>query len=344
MSYPSSCTTNYVRSTNVKPIDTIQCNDEQPTYQSDAISCYLEKTEDKEAYSLNPGYEMIWDFNFHLRQVFINRRQPNEVYRNFLERDRLITDISPKADIVEICEKKTLDQWPERGYLLSDIEFLTKYSEPGDIVFYYENRDENNHIIEYTASIFESLVFYAHKSNGKFYSANVITYNDLFDISDVMKNITDARLLIISYSFDMAEQLDYIEINQPYASLLNFDIEEKESYYDGDLKYPIWSLINNSWSRLTVTDRNFKEYDGKLYLQQLFYFQQRIREHHYLGGIERQGLDHCYDCNAEVFILKKYIEKIYPDASEKDKMLYLLALSSGISDILSSNGRTLLIE
>ena len=49
------------------------------------------------------------------------------------------------------------------------------------------------------------------------------------------------------------------------------------------------------------------EWDNKMYEEQMFYFNNIIRVSYYEHDVEVEGLDHCYDCASEVYILKKYL-------------------------------------
>lgn len=88
-----------------------------------------------------------------------------------------------------------------------------------------------------------------------------------------------------------------------------------------------------------------KVWDNKLYEDQMFYFNTIGRVTYYEHQVEGDGLDHCYDCCAEIYILQNYLVKsgkLTEDkigTSEANKMISEMSLK--ISPQCSSQGRTL---
>lgn len=62
-------------------------------------------------------------------------------------------------------------------------------------------------------------------------------------------------------------------------------------------------------TRLVVHENcNEREYDCAKYQDQLFHFNKTERTFCYKHDVNVVGLDHCYDCRAEVYVFEKYIE------------------------------------
>ena len=87
----------------------------------------------------------------------------------------------------------------------------------------------------------------------------------------------------------------------------------------------------------SATVRN--EYSKK-YEEQLFFFNTVTRPALYEHDVtEGEGIDHCYDCRAEVHILSSYLEIF--EAVPKDKLaMEVSSMSKTISEQIA-NGRTL---
>ncbi len=51
------------------------------------------------------------------------------------------------------------------------------------------------------------------------------------------------------------------------------------------------------------------EYDHTKYEEQMFYFNTVTRPALYQHDVQGEGIDHCYDCRAEVHILSSYLAK-----------------------------------
>lgn len=114
-------------------------------------------------------------------------------------------------------------------------------------------------------------------------------------------------------------QMRWHKIIKPKASMLKFRLSwkpGKTNYLEGDIYFPIWGPITTTESRLIVKrDANITEYDNRKYEQQMFYFNTGInklvfkfllwivmRVARYFHDVEGEGIDHCYDCTAEVIL------------------------------------------
>src|SRR5690606_38507126 len=119
-------------------------------------------------------------------------------------------------------------------------------------------------------------------------------------------------------------------------------------YLDGTVFLPVWGPQTTSESRLVVDkDPKTKIWNPLTYERQMFYFNTVTRVMYYkhdIGREEGEGLDHCYDCMSEIFILQKYIEKyIKPKDKDLDMKKKIIEMSKEISyEISLGSGRTLL--
>lgn len=117
---------------------------------------------------------------------------------------------------------------------------------------------------------------------------------------------------------DMMDQMKWYDILKPFKSMFKFRLpyvgddkvsKTKLEYLDGKLYLQIWEGKTSSETRLVV-DRNAKKklYDCVQYEDQLYRFNTVERVNCYKHDIEAPGIDHCYDCRAEVFILDQYLK------------------------------------
>ena len=114
----------------------------------------------------------------------------------------------------------------------------------------------------------------------------------------------------------MTAQMKWYEILRPFRSMLKFRLpyigdklnrKEKMKYLEGDIFFQIWPAGSSSECRLIVKENASKDkvYDSIKYEDQLFRFNQVERVMCYKHDVEVDGLDHCYDCRAEVFVFEE---------------------------------------
>lgn len=90
-----------------------------------------------------------------------------------------------------------------------------------------------------------------------------------------------------------------------------------------------------------------RDYNNTAYEEQMFYFNTRQRVALYPHRAKGEGLDHCYDCRAEVHILQAYCEQVMgmPTGTKEERarvMDCVEAMSKRISHALTGGKRTLL--
>ena len=117
-----------------------------------------------------------------------------------------------------------------------------------------------------------------------------------------------------SVSEDMANQRRWYTIMQPLAAMLKFRLpwsKGKTEYLDGEVFLPIWGPQTTTEARLicgTTRGCGVKLWDNTMHCDQMFYFNSVTRLMAYDHDVrEAQGLDHCYDCAAEVCVLRQYL-------------------------------------
>lgn len=116
---------------------------------------------------------------------------------------------------------------------------------------------------------------------------------------------------------DMQMQMKWHDIMKPFKSMFKFRLpyvgennsNKMVEYLDGDIYFQTWEGKTSSETRLIV-DRNSKrkQYDCSLYENWLFRFNTVERVLCYQHEVKAPGLDHCYDCRAEVHIFDEFVK------------------------------------
>jgi cap2 methyltransferase len=269
-------------------------------------------------------------------------------------------------------EVKTVIHWGQRKLLMSEIEFLTLYGTPNRMVVYVGAAPGTH--IAFLSNLFPELHFhcvdpapFTVKETDK-----ITIVQDLFSdemaqklgedhpgllfISDIRtadwerdngRVIEEKRdMLEGKVQRDMSIQKEWHTRMKPMRSMLKFRLPwaaGTTSYLDGDVYLPVWGPITTTETRLITKENTVAEieYDHTKYEEQLFFFNTVTRPALYEHDVtEGEGLDHCYDCRAEIHILSSYLEKF--KAVPKDKLAKEVGLmSKQISKQIASHGRTL---
>jgi hypothetical protein len=250
-------------------------------------------------------------------------------------------------------EKHSAVHWGQRKLLMSEIEFLLNYGEPKNTTVIYAGGAPGDHTT-FLSKIFPHIHFILidpAKFNIK--PSPKITIKKEFMTNDLAKQFYDEyktkkghNLLFISdvrsvdfrintleiteeeIQNDMKMQQDWYKILKPNAGMLKFrlpwigswDAPVKTNYLSGDICLPIYGARTTTETRLIVKgDGNkMKNYDNKKYESQMYYFNTEIRNHLFIHNVKAKGLDCCYDCACEVFLLAKYYDKYNKTAKDKD--------------------------
>ena len=100
------------------------------------------------------------------------------------------------------------------------------------------------------------------------------------------------------------------------ACMLKFKVPFKKGafrYLDGDLYLPVWGPVKTSECRLMIGPgmRKGKFWDQEEHTETLAYFNNVKRCAKYPNELAgSHGMDECYDCTAEVHVVKEYMSKI----------------------------------
>ncbi|RNA27765.1 poly (A) polymerase regulatory [Brachionus plicatilis] len=137
---------------------------------------------------------------------------------------------------------------------------------------------------------------------------NQENYIRLF-ISDIRRNNHEKTV-----EQDMDLQAEIHGALKPYRSYLKFRLPYynngtrlSKKYLDGVIYFLAFGNRSTTETRLFVKkDSGLKDYDCRIFENQMYYFNKFDRTNCYKHEINVPGFDHCYDCRTVVFILEEY--------------------------------------
>lgn len=174
--------------------------------------------------------------------------------------------------------------------------------------------------VKYLAKIFPAVTFILYDTR-KFCEG----LPDNVEVNDINFTVADAKSFVGSDTYfisdicddrsnidaEMKDQMKWFKAGKFKAGWLKFRTPyastELFPYLSGKLYRCIFPHQTSSLSRLLVTSDEMKNYDCKIYEEEQFYHNTIRRiwgyfEHNVIG----EGIDHCYDCRAEIELLSKY--------------------------------------
>jgi cap2 methyltransferase len=179
---------------------------------------------------------------------------------------------------------------------------------------------------------------YSESKHDILFICNVHTYNTN---DNMQNNVLD----------DMENQLIWHKLIKPRASLLNFRLPRVSGnikYFESDLLIEPWTSKRAIECRLVVDkDPKIVDYNVNGFEEAMMYFNNVTRIMYYkhnMDDIDTEGLDHCYDCRAEIFILQQYLNKIIRINNELELKQQTSKLSSDISRLIHDKNRPKIIN
>lgn len=302
----------------------------------------------------------ILERNPHLRQnpkALAEQLPINSFDRNH----RILARNAPRKEyFVRPYDTRSTLHWGQRKLLFSEIEFLTQFGSPKHLVL-YAGAAPGTHIT-YLSSLFPDYHFvlvdpapFECKESSKIkiinnYFTDTIAkqyeHDDVLFISDIrtadyrsMESDETERFI----EADQLDQMRWVKILRPHKAMLKFRLPYQPGssmYLDGELFLPVWGPQSTTETRLVPFSPDaMRRYDHTEYEQQMFYFNTTTRSlfhEHSVDFEEGDGLDHCFDCMSEIFILRNYLNKFGKDSSDRT----VVKMSKEISLSLS-NTRTI---
>lgn len=269
-------------------------------------------------------------FNEELRQKdpYAKEFTLKNYYNKKLE--RVLTDKAKQWKYSEIDEllKSTL-HLGQRKLLLSEIDFLTDFSKKGDVVI-YAGASPGNHIailvdmfpdLEYICidprEFSQELVKKSKCNNFKitliqeYFTDEMATnfskkYKNILFISDIRTEAINKEVIE-----NMKAQARWHKLINSQISMLKLRFpfgENRMKYLDGEIRFQAFEKSESTETRLIVKKNSKeKDYDIRKYEGQMYHFNRFTRCQHYPHDYKVMGMDHCYDCSCEFYILDKYL-------------------------------------
>lgn len=271
----------------------------------------------------------------------------SKVYKSLLDIkfDRVLEDNALQGEYRRRTgENKTVLHWGQRKLFLSEVEFLTNVTEKDkEYVFVYAGAAPGTHT-NFLSNMFPNIKFilidpvrftaqetdrisirqdYFDDETAQEFAGrdDVVFVSDIrgADSEDIPKEKVEELV-----RKDMESQMRWHNIIKPVASMFKFRLpwdDGNTEYLDGDIYLPVWGPITTTETRLITSSNKTKVYDNKKYESQMFHFNTQTRvaryPHNFLpfydddGEKIDPGLDHCYDCTSEIYIIGKYLEKFW---------------------------------
>jgi len=246
-------------------------------------------------------------------------------------------------------DKKTVIHWGQRKLLMSEIEFLTLYAEPGDTVV-YAGAAPGNHT--YFLSLMFPFLKFVLVDPSPFYCISTprIDVRQEFFSDQTCEEFQElgkqGKILFISdirtacwqvmsdvevenaVAWDMEAQQRWHLLIFSKRSMLKFRLPWKPGctdYLDGDVHLPVWGPSTTTEARLITGSREKRPWNNSQYEAQMFYFNTSTRTQLFHHDIDAPGLDHCFDCTSEVIIWEGYLKRysrIWKNAVGKMKKIF----------------------
>ena len=279
----------------------------------------LEQNIDSAYLKLNHENQRIYDQNPHLREIFLTEQNLITFDGKFESQNRFL-DLSHQEQDKQLFGKdnhlQTTEQWLYRQLLLSEIEFLTEYSNESNCLVVYAGAASGIHL-NYLSDLFPQVEFVLIDSNAILTKQNdrITIIEKNFNEKLAKKYAKEERRILFICNKGINDDLMLWQSNiNSYASLLPIHFcSTSFQFYDGRILLNLWSPRNSFECRLIVEkDASIITYETHQFKKAISYFQNHLRLMYYehdLNEIETEGLDHCYDCQAEIFILEKYVRK-----------------------------------
>ncbi len=162
------------------------------------------------------------------------------------------------------------------------------------------------------------------------------------DIRSADKEIMNNTEIEAQVKIDMDRQMRWHNLMGSRASELKFRLPwggGTTQYLSGRIFLPIWGPITTTETRL-ITDGGMREYDNLKYMEQMFYFNTVTRVTRFPHDITKEGIDYCYDCAAEIHVLKEFLKKRGDKALSGNSALMKSEVETMISDISSYCSKT----
>ena len=274
------------------------------------------------ACELSPEQLVLYRENPRLQGALANRREVERRPPMGAADREIAPDLQPRSKYMRRQgEVKTAETWPQRGRLLQVVEFLTRHGHLSKSVVYVGVGADK--VVPPLADLFPEHHFTIFAADGRTMSritgvavfADTLTddvaetfSSDTLFIGDLPPTTTEAGLAPV-----MLDQQRWTRIIRPAAALLRLKMpwsKGSSQYLGGALMRPMYEGPTETQAYLVVTDSEADAtYEHGVWEDYMFHHNTFTRYHYYEHPIDpvESGLDHCYDCAAEIYVLKEFL-------------------------------------
>jgi hypothetical protein len=224
----------------------------------------------------------------------------------------------------------------QRKLLLSELEFLVGHGSKSKLVV-YPGAAPGSHIV-YLAKMFPQhrfLLYDPRPFDPRLQRVSSVRCINSYFTDETAKEVRDKYYNTCGYLFicdirsfvdndissitddsiynDLQMQKKWVEIMEPKMSLLKFRLPynwEKMDYFKGEIYYQIWGPLSTTETRMVTDGKETTTYYGKQYEDIMYRFNNITRQEVYDHEVRLRdvpGIDYCYDCKAEIEVIKKYL-------------------------------------
>ena len=249
----------------------------------------------------------------HLEQNKINfDKEPPKGEITLLKKDEDPKPVDPNKKYIY----STLS-WPERKYFVMILAFLSTFSKGGEHILLIGA--EPAKFLLHLMPFFPSLTWEIWNSNN--YDQRIryrrkevwsnpfpLNLNQRYQLPKLPNIARNDRIFIISFLQDLPFNQRLIQKIEPDESLVVFNPPniEKFKYLEGTALLQPWNDQNSNETMLIPKNNSEATWEGKRYYKQMLDFNLRTRVRYYDHSVVSEGLDHCFDCAAEVAVWKLY--------------------------------------
>ena len=177
-----------------------------------------------------------------------------------------------------------------------------------------------------------SILYISDIRNVKFEKGKLSDSKSNEIISDDMKKQQE-------WYYILEPEMSYLKFRLPYPEKTNRLQKQDFEYLDGDIFFLPWSTNTSTETRILVKRKSkVKAYNITKYEQQMFRYNLYERVLCYKHEIEVAGIDHCYDCSAEILVMNEYLtfQKKFPDLEFPNELKSIKQIIEKINDFLQS--------
>jgi hypothetical protein len=246
--------------------------------------------------------------------------------------------------------------WGQRKLLLCEIQFLTRFGHLSKYVVYAGAAPGTHTVVlarlfpDHTFDLWDPAPFSeilkempnVKLNQGLFTQEVAESYlgKRVLFLCDIRRTTgeSDTREQEEEVMIDMEEQKRWCLAMRPAMAMLKFRLErsqedKKQEYFGGEIYFQAWAPQRSTETRLLTTcdsrqSYGVKEYDDTLNFFNLFTRNCVFEREH----VPIEGLCFCYDCTAEVNIIKQYLE--YIDPSHDSSLRNIMRIELMFSEVL----------